>query len=240
VTSSSSVTVKLPVVVGTGVGGLGLGLLLGILGTYILLKRHFKKKLHSDRFVDLASSAHGTPHTLMFDHSTGPTQYRPVPTASSSGGVSHSVLASNPSSLMHRMGQGTMQYQVEPFSMPDEEGRRGNDAVSPTSYGPNTGGRHVSTHESVVHGSNAPQSQVYVLHHDSNVPPVTIYHQDGTQIVELPPRYPPFSSSQSEVPSDGRSGSDSRSDGTRTEATEPLMLHQSRQPGQIKKPPRSP
>jgi hypothetical protein len=196
--------------------------------------------MHSDRFVDFASSSPGTPHALMFDQAPGPAQYRPVPTASSSGGISHSVLASNPSS-MQRMGN-TMQYEVEPFSMPDEEGRHANDVLSPTSaYGHGPTGRVVSTHESVIHGpTTTTQSQVYVVHHDSQVPPVTIYHQDGTQIVELPPRYPPYSSSQSEALSEGRSGSDSRSDGARTEATEALVLHQPRKPAQTRKPPRSP
>ncbi|KDR85291.1 hypothetical protein GALMADRAFT_234070 [Galerina marginata CBS 339.88] len=237
VTSSRNDTVTLPVVVGTGVGGLAVGLFFGILVAYIFLKQHFKKKMQANRFID---SAPGTPHALMFDQAPGPAQYRPVPTASSSGGISHSVLASNPSS-MQRMGQVTMQYEVEPFSMPDEEGRRAaNDVVSPTSYGHGPTGRVVSTHESAPHAPTTPPNQVYVVHHDSQVPPVTIYHRDGTQIVELPPRYPPYSSSQSEALSEGRSGSDSRSDGGRTEVMDPLVLHQPRQPAQAKKPPRSP
>jgi len=180
--------------------------------------------MKSERFVDMSSTP-GTPQALIFDRSPGPGQYRPVPTASSSGGISHSALASNPSSMQNRLGSG-LQYQVEPFTMPDEQGRLEDEVVPPTQ------GRIISTHESI----QAPQNQVYVVHHDSQVPPVIIYHQDGTQIVELPPRYPPYSSSQSEVVSESRSGSDSRSDGTRTEATVPLGLHQLRQPAQIRKP----
>ncbi|KAF8912950.1 hypothetical protein CPB84DRAFT_1957354 [Gymnopilus junonius] len=201
-------TVTLPVVVGTG----GVALL---------------RKIESERFVDMSSSAPGTPQALMFDRSPGPGQYRPVPTASS-GGISHSALASNPPCMQNRLSPGP-QYQVEPFIMPDEQGRLRDEAVQPTQ------GRVVSTHES-IQAPSPHQNQVYVVHHDSQVPPVTIYHRDGTQIVELPPRYPPYSPSQIEGVSDGRSGSDGRSEGTRTEATETLGLHQPRQPAQMRKP----
>lgn len=123
--------------------------------------------------------------------------------------------------------------------MPDEEGRHGAGREGRRmSYSASLPARGTSTHESVPHGTT--QSQVYVLHHDSQQPPVTIYHQDGTNIVELPPRYPPFPSSQSEAFSEGRSASDSRSDGARTDATEALVLHQPRQPNQPRKLPRSP
>lgn len=141
--------------------------------------------------------------------------------------------------MMHRMGPGSTPYQVEPFSMPDEEGRRvAGDDGRRIPYAPSMPARATSTHESVPRG--AAQSQVYVLHHDSQQPPVTIFHQDGTQIVELPPRYPPFSPSHSETVSEGRSASDSRSDGARTDGTEALILHQARQPNQPRKLPRSP
>ncbi|CAL1696179.1 unnamed protein product [Somion occarium] len=35
-----------------------------------------------------------------------------------------------------------------------------------------------------------PPSHVYVVHHDGGRAPVTVYAEDGTEIVELPPRYP--------------------------------------------------
>lgn len=43
-----------------------------------------------------------------------------------------------------------------------------------------------------------PNNQLYVLHHDSNMAPVTILHQEGTNVVELPPVYP-YSRRQSEA-----------------------------------------
>lgn len=224
--------------VGSGVGGLAVGILVGILATFLILKRRYKKKLQSNRFADMASDGPLTPNTLMFEHGAGPGQYRPVPTVSSSGILTHPGQSSIPSSMMHRIGSGSTPYQVEPFSMPDEEGRHGAGREGRRiSYSASLPARGTSTHESVPHGATTTQSQVYVLHHDSQQPPVTIFHQDGTQIVELPPRY---LSSQSEVLSEGRSGSDSRSDGARTDATEGLMLHQPRQPNQPRKLPRSP
>lgn len=36
---------------------------------------------------------------------------------------------------------------------------------------------------------NRSASQVFVVHHDGGRPPVTVYAADGTEIVELPPRY---------------------------------------------------
>lgn len=239
--ASSSKEVGLPVVVGSGVGGLAVGILVGILGAYLSLKRQYKKKLQSNRFVDMASDGPVTPPAVMFEHGTGPGQYRPVPTVSSSGMLTHPGQSSIPSSMMHRMGPGSTPYEVEPFSMPDEEGRYGAGYEDRRmSYAASMPARVTSTHESVPHGATTTQSQVYVLHHDSQQPPVTIFHQDGTKIVELPPRYPPFPSSQNEALSEGRSASDGRSDGARTDATEALVLHQPRQPNQPRKPPRSP
>ncbi|KAL1709093.1 hypothetical protein EV121DRAFT_195744 [Schizophyllum commune] len=59
-------------------------------------------------------------------------------------------------------------YQVEPFLLPQEDRES---AAGPRSPG---GG----------------QSNVYVVHHDGGRAPVTVYHGDDTQVVELPPMYP--------------------------------------------------
>lgn len=61
-----------------------------------------------------------------------------------------------------------------------------------------------------------PNKQVYVLHHDSNMAPVTIIHQEGTNVVELPPVYP-FSPRQSAVPAErqGVSSAPPRTDRSR-------------------------
>ncbi|KAF9486306.1 hypothetical protein BDN70DRAFT_869786 [Pholiota conissans] len=52
----------------------------------------------------------------------------------------------------------------------------------------------------------ANQTQVYVLHHDDNgIPPVTIIHNNRTEIVELPPRYPSYTEAESEAMREMRS-----------------------------------
>lgn len=226
---------------------------------WLLTRRRAKKREREARFA--ADTGPGTPQPLMYESN----QYRAIPTQSSNGVLT----PSNPSStMMHRMGSSN--YQVEPFHMPDEDGRLYGHAgpASPGSvYTPSVAGNRVSTvgHEtslghrpsaSVVNaagssnntqqrpttansGGGAGPSQVYVVHHDAQAAPVTIYHQEGTQIVELPPRY--AAGGQSDVASEpSRSGSDSRSDASRRETSPSLVLHQPRQPGGVLKPQRGP
>jgi len=111
--------------------------------------------------------------------------------------------------------------------MPDENGRI--DEVR------STGHATVTTTEPA-----APQQQshVYVVHHDSNVPPVTIYHESGTEIVELPPRY--LRDTSPDMLSDGQTRTDlsSRSDGSRTGSSQPLAIHEPRQLAHQGKPAR--
>ncbi|KAF5313561.1 hypothetical protein D9611_010191 [Ephemerocybe angulata] len=72
-----------------------------------------------------------------------------------------------------------VQYQVEPFRMPppSEDGY-----LHPASPPPS----NIRTNSS---DPNRTENKVYVAHHDGNAAPVTIYHEDGTELVELPPRY---------------------------------------------------
>lgn len=227
---------SLPIVIGSGIGALLVGVLVGILGAFLVLRRYFRRKFESERFV--GHSSVNEPHGTMFERAPGPNQYRPVPTVTTSG--LSSLATSNPSSRTNGMGRISTHYEVEPFTMPDEEGRMaivGPAVASPTTFAHNTGAR-VSSHESSVAGPSTVPNQLYVLHHDSQVPPVTILHQDGTRIVELPPRYPPYTAAQSEAFSEARSVSDSRSDGARSDGTD--LVLQPRRLGPIQKPPRTP
>ncbi|KAF8807676.1 hypothetical protein BYT27DRAFT_7189763 [Phlegmacium glaucopus] len=237
ISSSPSGLVQPAVVVGSGVGGLVIGLLIGLAATYMLMRRSYKKKLLTDRFVDLAS---GSPHATGYAHLPHDFQYRSIPTTSTSG-INRPT--STPSAIARRMGSGSLQYHIEPFVMPGEDGRLANEARSPTTFE----GQHHGTGRPVIMPpepavSPPPQQQqshVYVLHHDSNIPPVTIFHETGTEIVELPPRYP-HNTSQSDVLSEDRSRTDSRSDGSRTDPSQSLILGQPRKPARIGKSPRSP
>lgn len=55
-----------------------------------------------------------------------------------------------------------------------------------------------SEHEETGRGGG----QVYVVHHDGGRAPVTVYHEDGTEVVELPPRYAGSSSGSGGTSSD--------------------------------------
>jgi hypothetical protein len=127
---------------------------------------------------------------------------------------------------------GSANYQIEPFIMPTEDGRlpipRQNSSVRDSNPQPTSPRESASNH-------------VYVVHHDGGRAPVSVYHQDGTEIVELPPRYV-GSNAGSDVRSEGlSSGSDGRSDvrseSGRTEATEQsAFLRPVRRPGPTSKP----
>lgn len=227
------VAVKPGIAAGAGIGGLIVGLAFGFLGMYLILSRRYKEKLNADRFVHLPSGQPGSPTQTGFEYPSGSSQYRPLPTTSSPGVL---TLNSHPSSIGAQLHRHSSNYQVEPFLMPDEQGRiaeRPQTAVhSPTNPGPSTS----VVNESHSTSGASPPSQLYVLHHDSQMPPVTILHQSGTQIVELPPRYPPGESSRS----DSERFSDGRTDVSRSETAQPLSIHQPRQPGQIRKLPREP
>ena len=164
----------------------------------------------------MADSMPNSPHALLDPPTTMGTSSRYAPISFGTA-ADTSLGSSNPSSSSNLMGRSSG-YAVEPFVMPGEDGRRNELPPGPS--------RAVS--------AGNPQNQVYVVHHDSQAPPVTIYHEDGTQVVELPPRYPAGASS----PTSARSVSDTRSDGGRTESTSepPSFLQNHRRPTTVKKP----
>lgn len=176
---------------------------------------------------------------------------------------------SSPSSMARPISN----YQVEPFMMPDEDGyNRGSSATQYNqTYNNAAHGREPAPMNStsppplpppapvppaapapVVPVPHAgPSRNVYVVHHDSQAPPVTIYHEEGTQVVELPPRYPKYTGGAGEAgPSQASSAydggvaySESRSDGSRSQsatsrqhAASELKVHQPRQPNRVTKP----
>ncbi|EDR07343.1 uncharacterized protein LACBIDRAFT_298408 [Laccaria bicolor S238N-H82] len=125
-------------------------------------------------------------------------------------------------------------YNIEPFIMPGEEEPLSRESGSPL---PSATGRTLSSDNSF-----GAQNQIYVVHHDSQAPPVTIYHEDGTRVVELPPRYPASGSGRSEGANETRAGrrstSDSKSDGERADVTATAtqrILREHRRPNVSKK-----
>jgi len=182
-------------------------------------------------------------------------QYQPV--------IDQSLGAPSFNNTHYRQGSNAsnLQYHIEPFVLPpSEDGRLNPFPPSPPTAAPPLPVGRVSHEGSRTEGSNA-GNKVYVVHHDSNAPPVTIYHEDGTQIVELPPMYPnqqgrggPIGVAAPEALSSRspvRSPVDSRSDYTATTTATtrtlqttnvtdevPAFLQQTRYPNQPHKPPR--
>ena len=221
----SSGLVQPAVAIGAGVGGLAIGSLIGVAIAFLLIRRYYEKKMHAD-----LASLHGSADATAYSNSRD-FQYRSIPTS----GISHPTHTSGSSGGLNQLRPGSLQYHIEPFVMPDENGRL--DEVRST-------GHTATTPEPVSSPSVAAPQQhghVYVLHHDSNNPPVTIYHESGTEIVELPPRYP-RSTSQSDMLSDGQTRADlsSRSDGSRTGSSQPLAIHEPRQLAHLGKSTRLP
>ncbi|KAF5375071.1 hypothetical protein D9758_000103 [Tetrapyrgos nigripes] len=80
-----------------------------------------------------------------------------------------------PSAASQLSGHTNTGYILEPFPGPGERVPR-----SPTDTHGNGHGQE---------GSASGRSNVYVVHHDGGRAPVTVYHADGTEVVELPPKY---------------------------------------------------
>jgi hypothetical protein len=225
----SSGRVQPAVAIGAGVGALVLGSLIGVAIAFFFIRRYYEKKMQAD-----LASLNGSPGVTAYSNLPRDFQYRSIPTS----GISNPTHTSGSSGGLNQLRSGSIQYHIEPFVMPDENGRLAlADEARST-------GHTVTTPEPVSSSSAAApqqQSHVYVLHHDSNVPPVTIYHESGTEIVELPPRYPQ-DTSQSDMLSDGQTRTDlsSRSDGSRTGSSQPLAIHEPRQLAHLGKSARLP
>ncbi|KAL0950688.1 hypothetical protein HGRIS_007466 [Hohenbuehelia grisea] len=255
--------------IGAGVGGLVVGLLAGILATWFFNRRRTRRRGHmnftvhnSDSPVPLATEFGGG------HPGGGGVHYSSVP----SGHMGEDSLGST-----HHQAHGP-HYHIEPFVLPSERPNvldppsspqhthpvlhrapssfaESIDARSPsatTAYhdpfgaGAGAGGRPTSV---ATHAGPQPQS-VYVVHHDGGKAPVTVYVQDGAEVVELPPRYnegTPGSPGRGEGSHVGStSGSDARSGGGRSASdlrsegedgmNVPGFLSQQRRPNQPRKP----
>ena len=83
--------------------------------------------------------------------------------------------------MLNRLTHLPSHYQVEPYTVPFED-----DTLQPG----RTPSVSAVTPAPPTEPPPAPSSShVYVVHHDGGRPPVTVYHQDGTEVLELPPRY---------------------------------------------------
>jgi len=84
-------------------------------------------------------------------------------------------------------------FAVEPYPLPSQTepqppelaGESMSRSTSPNST------MHPGRAEMTRHTSDGSSRQVYLVHHDGGRPPISVYHPEGANIVELPPSYGP-------------------------------------------------
>ena len=200
-----------PAAIGAGVGGIVVGLLAGAFGILVFRRRSRSHKVHREDLMRDSQLSSGNSQQSREMPATGRT------TNMASGSA--------------------LEYIVEPFAMP--AGAPSSPPTSPPSdpsapllqggnvTSPTTATRTDATSTS---GSSEPVDasgrrsgrNVYVVHHDGGRAPVTVYTDEGAEVVELPPRYPAGSTG---TPSETRSASSRETD-----------VNRRREPGATRKP----
>src|SRR6266403_1914796 len=173
-----------PAAVGAGIGGIVVGLLAGAFGIFAFRRRRGSRSRNQHR------------EDLMRDGQL------------SSGNSQQSPELPVTRGTMNVAGGGGLEYIVEPFAMPSSPPSDSNDPLlsggNVTSPTTTSRGDALSTSGSSEPADRRTARNVYVVHHDGGRAPVTVYTDEGAEVVELPPRYPAGSTSS---PSEARSAS---------------------------------
>jgi hypothetical protein len=95
------------------------------------------------------------------------------------------------------VGGGGKEYIVEPFAIPSTVNSSSSDPIvpllpggkiaSPTTASPPEA--HSASGLSDPVDQAGRRTSIYVVHHDGGRSPVTVYAEEGAEVVELPPRY---------------------------------------------------
>ncbi|KAK7064558.1 hypothetical protein R3P38DRAFT_3250140 [Favolaschia claudopus] len=161
-------------------GGLLLGIIVGAIGMYMLYRRRNRKYTkHPPLLNQMDSDGYTDPYT----YQASP-YYHAVPTSQHPHDTSLTSLSPSPRRGHAPLQRESTRYQIEPFIPPSERRL--------SSYGgsdPNNEAQNAITSPTTTSGGGS--GNIYVVHHDAGRAPVTVYHQDGTEVVELPPRYVP-------------------------------------------------
>ncbi|KAI9512324.1 hypothetical protein F5148DRAFT_1164029 [Russula earlei] len=180
---SSGSSTKLPVTIGAAVGGVVVGLLAGAAGVFLFRRSRRSRQRES-----------GQPF-IRDSHSSGQ--------APQSAQISPT---SNPTSITGGTG---LEYIVEPFAMPSSSSDPsfpllpGHAARSAGASPPDATSASSNDPADPSNASGARRTNVYVVHHDGGRAPVTVYTEEGAEVVELPPRYPDGGSGSGNTESDG-------------------------------------
>ncbi|KAH8086650.1 hypothetical protein BXZ70DRAFT_550688 [Cristinia sonorae] len=203
-TSSTGKTVAPAVAIGAGVGGLILGLVVGLLSAFLFT---FFARRHRERQSMTVRESSG-----MLITTTPPRGvYRDLPSDSRNGLMHESGYRIEPFTMPGEREFGVLQSPgtspgaTNPTFSTSANLTSGNasnhlqpsDARS-TSSGP---GSHsgVSSTSAMGQPTTPPprprqiergSGQVYVVHHDGGGAPISVYTEEGAEVVELPPHYP--------------------------------------------------
>ncbi|KAI0063174.1 hypothetical protein BV25DRAFT_455500 [Artomyces pyxidatus] len=178
-------TVPEAAAVGSAIGGLALGAILGITLFYFFQRMRSRRGgiITVPRHQSSWDSPHGQYETVLNSAGLDP-ELAPL-----AHGPSRDLSSTTRDT---RATGSTGTYVVEPFAMPMSTGSNNghsghsimNDSTMPAEGSGGSG-------PSEPGASTGPGGQqVYVLHHDGGrPPPVTVFTVSGTEVVELPPRY---------------------------------------------------
>jgi len=192
--------------VDAGIGGAVAGALLGILASFLYLRRR-KRKSSYDKFAGSGKPSidqHGDQAELVGQPAGPASSLERAPSGQSREATIASGISSSgaTSSVLGRLGQTNQQFHVEPFVLASPTASQPRclppeaTPASPSSteqpVASDTGSTSAAQPDpppAPVQQAPAQGSQVYVVHHDGGRAPVTVYTPDGTEVVELPPRY---------------------------------------------------
>ncbi|KAA1468460.1 hypothetical protein DENSPDRAFT_833752 [Dentipellis sp. KUC8613] len=168
--------------IGSGLGGLALGALLGLLAMYVYNRQRMRRQWTSTRRRSSPPPIFTTPYD---------------PPLNSAGMASDPFGHQARDASSSSRNTGADPYHIEPFTMSSSDSAARTSLMDSASSSqliqpgtPQTPSGAVTSppHEQPP-ALNLDPSQVYVVHHDGGRPPVTVYTANGTEVVELPPRY---------------------------------------------------
>jgi hypothetical protein len=166
--------------IGAAVGGVVVGLLAGAFGLLAFVRCRRPRNRHDSR-EDMTRDNHLIAHPPQSARATSVNSGRSPLSAGGSG----------------------LEYIVEPFAMPSPPSDSGAPLLGQqlsSAQAPDATSASGLT-DPADQNAAARRQNVYVVHHDGGRAPVTVYTEEGAEVVELPPRYPANSSSSPSAPS---------------------------------------
>ncbi|KAI0320439.1 hypothetical protein OF83DRAFT_1169305 [Amylostereum chailletii] len=171
--------------IGSGIGGLVLGALIGVIGL-LLFRLKFGGLRYKRAAKDILSPKSSYDINPLAYHDPSDIGMPPMGSPDSPDAFSGSSRAN--------ASQHNQAYHIEPFTLSGREPSSTAPGVGALSSDPSaTSSTQSNSPHDVPHPPSHPltasESRVYVVHHDGGGAPVTVYTDNGAEVVELPPNY---------------------------------------------------